>query len=190
MTGVIPRVRRRPVVAEPLIGSQRYDYADAFEVRLESDDARSAEDVFRAGLEQAPASLRALVLIAHRHILRFELGPSSSSDHVLGWQILASEPDVVHLSAAGPLLRGVLVGRKVGPTAVVLTTFVYYRHPAARIIWAIVGPLHRRVAPYLLRRAAASGPYAASTGHRAAATGHRAAATGRPIAVRRSDFGR
>jgi hypothetical protein len=159
----IPRARRRPVVAdEPLIGSDRYDYADAFEVRLRSDDARSAVDVFRAGLEQAPRVMRGVVLIVHRVVLRLRLGPSSSADHVLGWQILASEPDVICLAAAGPLLRGVLVARVV-PTRAVLTTFVFYQHPAARIVWATVCPLHRRVAPYLLRRAVGLTPFG---GHR------------------------
>ena len=39
-----PRARRLPVVAEePLIGSDRYDYADAFEIRVREPDTRSAE---------------------------------------------------------------------------------------------------------------------------------------------------
>ena len=36
-----PRARRVPVVAEePVIGSDRYDYADAFEIRLGEPDAK------------------------------------------------------------------------------------------------------------------------------------------------------
>jgi hypothetical protein len=30
-------------------------------------------------------------------------------------------------------------------------------HDPARVVWTVVGPLHRRVAPYLLERAAARG---------------------------------
>jgi hypothetical protein len=65
---------------------------------------------------------------------------------------------VVHLEAVSPLLgRGVLVGRKVDPTCVVITTYVFYTRPApARVAWKIAGPLHRRVARYLLEHAAAA----------------------------------
>jgi len=38
----------------------------------------------------------------------------------------------------------------------VLTTSLRYRRPVlARVVWICVGPLHRRIAPYLLERAAA-----------------------------------
>jgi hypothetical protein len=154
-----PRPRRLPVVAEePLIGSDRYDYADAFEVRVHEPDARSAEQFARCALEQAPWPVRWTIRLAHRHLLRLRLGPHSSPDHVLGWKIVTSQPEVIHLEAESPLLgRGVLVGRRVGPTCVVVTTYVFYARPApAHLVWKITGPLHRRVAPYLLERAAAT----------------------------------
>ena len=159
-----PRARRIPVVAEePLIGSDRYDYADAFEIRLPEPDACSAEQFARCALEQAPWPVRWTVRIAQRYLLRLRLGPHSSPDHVFGWKILTSEPDVIHLEAVSPLLgRGVLVGRKVDPTRVVITTYVFYTRPApARVAWTIAGPLHRRVARHLLERAAATGNRAA-----------------------------
>jgi len=81
------------------------------------------------------------------------LGSLSAADHALGWRIVASEPDVVRLAAAGPLLRGVIVARRRG-TAVTVSTFVTYEHPVATLVWRLVGPLHRRIAPYLLERAA------------------------------------
>ena len=143
---------RRCAVTEPLIGG--YDYADAFEVDLAGGDTRPAGQVFQAGLVGAPRVLRRTVLIAHRYLLRFRLGPASGGDDVFGWQILTREPDVIRLQAAGPLMRGVLVARRIGPTRAALTTSLYYERPRlARIIWAIVGPLHRRIAPYLLERA-------------------------------------
>jgi hypothetical protein len=154
-----PRARRVPVVAEePLIGSDRYDYADAFEIRVREPDARSAEQFARCALEQAPWPVRWTIWIAHRHLLRLRLGPRSSPDHVHGWKILTSQPDVIHLVAESPLLgRGVLVGRRVDPTRVVVTTYLFYMRPAsARVVWKIAGPLHRRIAPYLLERAAAT----------------------------------
>src|SRR5438034_3845779 len=86
-----PRARRVPVVAdEPLIGGDRYDYADAFEIRVREPDARTAEQFARCALEQAPWLVRWTVWIAHRHLLRVRLGPRSSPDHVL-W---LEDPDV------------------------------------------------------------------------------------------------
>ena len=109
-----PRARRVPVVAdEPLIGGDRYDYADALEIRVREPDARTAEQFARCALEQAPWLVRWTVWIAHRHLLRVRLGPRSSPDHVSGWKILTSQPDVIHLEAVSPLLgRGVTWGEE------------------------------------------------------------------------------
>src|SRR5438132_634101 len=116
-----PRARRVPVeVDELLVGRGRYDYADAFEIRLHTPDAPSAEQFVRCALEQLPLPVRWTIRIVHRHALRLRLGPRSSPDHMLGWKILTAQPDVIHLEAVSPLLgRGVLVGRKVDPNRVV-----------------------------------------------------------------------
>src|SRR5438128_9164750 len=88
-----PRARRVPVEAdELLVGRGRYDYADAFEIRLRNPDTRSAEQFARCALEQLPLPVRWTIRIAHRHALRLRLGPRSSRDHVLGWKILTSQP--------------------------------------------------------------------------------------------------
>ena len=131
------------------------DYSDCFEIELTVPDDRSAEQWARAALEGMPAALRAVVLVAHRHVLRFRLGPLDAADHVLGWRVITSEQDVVRLEADGPLVRGVLVGRRTSPTTTVLRTFVFFRRGrASRMTWTVVGPVHRRVAPYLLARVA------------------------------------
>jgi hypothetical protein len=141
---------------EPLVGDVGYDYADAFELRTPEPDPRTAEQFARAALEGASWPVCGIVRLVHRHLLRFTLAPAGSPQHVLGWTILASEPDLIQLEAVSPLLgRGVLVGRHVEPTRTVLTTYIFFTRPAAgRVVWAVVGPLHRRVAPYLLERAA------------------------------------
>jgi hypothetical protein len=151
-----PRAVRRTASSEPLAGHHMHDYADRFEVPLSADDDRTAEQVFRAGLERAPTAMRWTIFLAHRHILRFRLGPASSPTHVLGWQIVTVEPDAIQLEASGPLIRGVLVARRAPAGTATLDTFVYYRRPAARLVWACVSPLHRAVAPYLLARAASA----------------------------------
>jgi hypothetical protein len=76
---------------------------------------------------------------------------------VFGWKIRTSEPDVLCLEAQSPLLgRGVIVGRRPDRARTVITTYVFFDRPAvARVLWTIAGPLHRRVAIYLLEYAAA-----------------------------------
>ena len=140
-------------------GTERPDYADAFEIRVPEPDGRTAEQWVRCGLEGAPWAIRVLVRVVHSVVLGFRLGPHPSPDHVLGWPIVASEPAVVRLEASSSLLRAVIVGRRVGLHTTRLTTFLFYERPVpARVIWAIIGPVHRRVAPYLLARAAAPPP--------------------------------
>ena len=135
------------------------DYADCFEVSLDGPDHRPPLLWARAALEGMPPVLRAVVLVAHRRVLRLRLGPLAAEDHVLGWRVVESREDLVRLEADGPLIHGVLVGRRTGPTTVVLRTFVRFRRARlARATWTVVGPVHRRVAPYLLARAARTGP--------------------------------
>ena len=149
-----PRARRREVAEQDslLVGGP-YDYADAFGIELRQSDTRTPEQAFRAALPHGPSSLVPLV---HRLVLRFRLGPLVSPDHFIGWRVVSSDSAVIHLEAEGPLMRGIIVGRRADPSTAVLTTFVVYvRRAPARIVWALVGPLHRRIAPHLLELAAA-----------------------------------
>jgi hypothetical protein len=142
---------RRVAVDDPAAAAA--DYADSFRLDLAEPDTRSAEQWLRDALERSPA-VRWIVLVVHRHVLRFELGPLDD-DHVIGWRIAGSEPDVVRLQASSPLFRGQIEGRRFGGTATTVTTTLRYGRPVlSRVIWTIVGPLHRRIAPYLLERAA------------------------------------
>lgn len=148
------RARRIPV-REPVPDGGRFDYADAFEIRLPFPDGRTAEEWARSGLEHAPAAVRRLVVWVHRHVLGFPLDPRPSPGTVLGWHIRSCQPDVIVLDAESRLLRGILVGRRGDATRMELTTFLFYRRRRlARLIWTVVGPLHRAVAPLLLTRAA------------------------------------
>jgi hypothetical protein len=149
-------VRRIAVPPEPLLPDAAYDYADAFEVTLSEPDDHPAETWVRTALEASPAALRRLIGIVHGRVIRFRLGPTSDPQHIIGWRIVTSEPDVVCIEAVGPILRAAISARRTSPRAAVLTTFLWYAHPRARLLWLVVGPLHRRVAPYLLRRAAES----------------------------------
>ena len=142
-------------IPRPDVGDDRPDYADAFEVAISGRDDRTAEQWIRSGLEGAPRWMRRVIVVVHRHVLGFRLGPLDGPDHVLGWRIVTSEPDVVRLEASSDLLSGVLIGRRADASCTRLTTLLFFGRPAARLVWAVVGPLHRRIAPYLLARAAA-----------------------------------
>jgi hypothetical protein len=144
-------VTRLPVAPEPLLDTNDFQYADSFELRFGRPDQHTAEQWLRTGLEQP--MLRQLIVLVHRRVLRFDLGPRDD-EHILGWRILTSQHDVVQLEADGPLMRAVIVARRTSPTSAVATTFVFYKRPITALLWRLVGPLHRRVAPYLLKRAA------------------------------------
>lgn len=153
-----PRAQRVPVATEePLLRGDAYDYADAFEIRVLGQDPSTAEEWTRRALEEAPRLIRWTILIAHRYVLRFRLGPLSSPDHVLGWKVVTSQPEVVHIESVSPILRAAIIGRATSATTRAATTYLFYKRPVlGRMIFTVVGPIHRRISPYLLERAAAT----------------------------------
>jgi len=155
MAVTVNRVEVSPV-ADPEFGT--FDYADTFEMRTVRPDSRPAAAWLRAGLEDSPAVLRWLVVLVHRHVLRFRVG-SLSGDHMLGlWRIVKLEDDDARLEADGPLITGRLVATRRDPHTARLDTFVRFNsRPTAPAVWALVGPLHRAVAPRLMARAARGG---------------------------------
>lgn len=153
-TGQPFRVHRDAVTTATPARRPPADYADQFEVSLDSPDAHTAEQWARTALEEAPPLIRAVIRTAHSRVLRFGLAPAGSAGHVFGWQVERAEPDEIVLATSGPLASAVLIGRRVAPTAMRLTTFAWFERGTARYVWWAVGPLHRRIAPYLLARAA------------------------------------
>ena len=135
--------------------AEQADYTDVFEVPLPQGDSRTAEETFRDAVGHKPGAGGGVVLWIHRHVLRFRLGPISSPDHIIGWTIVRSDPDELVLSARGPLMHGELTLRRRDDRRASLTTRVHYRRRfTARTVWALVGPVHRAVAPRLMERAA------------------------------------
>jgi hypothetical protein len=134
------------------------DYVDVFEVPVHQDDSRTGEQALRDALGHRAGVGGGIVLWIHRHILRFQLGPYSSPEHVIGWSITHSDPDEIVLATDGWLMRGQLRLRREDGRRAVLTTRLHYRHRvAARAVWALVGPLHRVIAPELMKRTARRG---------------------------------
>jgi hypothetical protein len=137
-------------------GVDRFDYADAFEIRLPTPDERTAEEWMRSALDEAPGPVHGTIRVAHRFVLGFHLEPRSAPGNLMGWPVVSSVPDLIHLRATSPLMRGDLVVRRDGPMGTTLVTYLSFNRPrAGRLIWMAVGPVHRRIAPYLLERAAA-----------------------------------
>ncbi|HSZ13313.1 MAG TPA: hypothetical protein VK790_04685 [Solirubrobacteraceae bacterium] len=130
------------------------DYADAFEVTRSPSDTRSAEQWARDGFESLPVVTRWALLLIHRWILGFSLGPWASPNHLLGWRIVTSEPELLHLETRSRLLNGHMVWRLDGER-LALTTFLHFeRRRTAALVWAVIGNIHRGGGTYLLRLAA------------------------------------
>ena len=156
VASTVLRARRAVLSPEPCLQGESFDYADSFEVAAD-DDARPVVQYARAGLEGAPAPLRATIVFVHRWVLGFRLH-QGGEESVLGWQIVTSARDVVVLEAHSPLIRGVIVARRDTSGWLRLSTYLHYRRRAlATLLWFAVGPVHRRIAPYLLVRAVTGG---------------------------------
>lgn len=123
---------RRTSPSDPVVADRRYDYADAFELRLEGPDPCSPEEWVRAGVDATPLWIKRIA--GHRN------GLGSA-------RVIASDAEAIVLEDSDPLSDVVMVGRNVGPACRVLTTALRYKRPAlARAVWAVVGILHRRTA--------------------------------------------
>ena len=147
-----------PVTERPPEDMAGYDYADAFERQVDHDETAAAEELVRVALEETPRALRELVRIIWRAALGFEVGPRRSPEYVVGARITTSTPDLVHLDVRGPVMRGVIAGRRVRPNQFLVTTFIQYVRPTrAHLMWSVVSPLHRLIARYLLVRAGRRG---------------------------------
>ena len=146
-------VRRVAVGPEPLVAAP-YDYADAFALSLDRPDGHTAEEWVRTGLEGSGVAVRSLIRFVHGRVARFAL--TSAPGNVLGWEVVTSAYDVVHLRTEGPMLRAEIVARRTSPTDVGFATFLFYKHRSTSYLWAVIGPLHRRIAPHLLTSAAST----------------------------------
>jgi hypothetical protein len=156
------RAHRVVVSERPPSSVAAPDYADAFEVSRSPTDRRSAEQWARDGFGRLPLPTRRGLLFVHRWILGFRLGAWASPDHVLGWRIVTSEPELLHLQARSRLLSGDMVWR-LHHDRLVMTTFLHYEmRRTAPVVWAVIGNLHRGGAPDLFELAAENRSQSAS----------------------------
>jgi hypothetical protein len=134
------------------------DYADAFEISRSPTDQRSAEQWARDGFEHLPLPTRQSLLFVHRRILGFSLGPWASPNHVLGWRIVTSDHDLLHLEAHSRLLNGHMLWR-LHERRLVMTTSLYFEmRRTAPLVWAVIGNIHRGGAPHFFELARTARP--------------------------------
>ena len=101
--------------------------------------------VGRGSDDYAPQSLR-----QGWSALGLKLGLPGSSGFVLGWEVRRSTPDLVLLGAGSHIGMPAEVLLRREQDRLLLATFVQQDNPLARVVWAGVRPLHRRVVPSLL----------------------------------------
>ncbi|WP_125777590.1 hypothetical protein [Antribacter gilvus] len=128
------------------VAAAPYSYADTFELRLPGPDLHAPEAWVRAGLGATPPWVTRLL-----GFLGMGKGRQGDPGAVGPFRIVASGPEVIHLEAALPLMRVTMVGRNPEPARRTLTTMLHYHRPVlCRIVWAAVGPTHRRTVAGLL----------------------------------------
>ncbi len=155
----IDRVRRVSV-SDPIAAGRSYDYADAFELRLEPPDPSPPEAWVRAGIDATPAWIKWVA--GHR------------GEGLGAIRIVQSDAEVVWLEDSDPLMDTVMVGRNVEPGRRVLTTILRYKRPLlTRAVWALVGILHRRTARRVVAGVATADAPAGVRGTGGSATGAR-----------------
>jgi hypothetical protein len=126
----------------------RADYTDRFATT--SKGVHTAEAWARAAFE--PASATDAKQLVWRRVLLLQLGPLDDAERVAGWEVIENTDSRMVLTAASWHLTGTLVF-EVDPSGARITTRVTFRHPAGRLVWAAVGPLHRRAVPRILAAA-------------------------------------
>lgn len=148
-----------PDLARQLSGLDRVDYADAYTAPTEV--VRTPEQWARAIEQRHPQLIRRIVRPIHQSALGFQLADPDAPGQIIGFDILHSDAREAVLGTSGSVLTPRIVGLTM-PGHLTLCTLVRYEHPSARLIWALVGPIHRTVEQYLLdsvtRRAAVPPP--------------------------------
>ncbi len=141
-----------PVAAHSLTSLSRVDCSAAFLVDRGATGERSGEEWARATLE-GPSQLKKSLRRGWT-ALGLKLDRAGSDDSVLGWELRHTDAEFALL---GCDLRTGMPAEllfKPGPGGMLFATFVRQANPIARGVWAVIGPRHRQVVPYLLGRAA------------------------------------
>jgi hypothetical protein len=136
-----------PSRARELAGLDRVDYADAFAVDVAV--RHTPEEWIRLSAAASPSLFSAVRLV--HHALGLPLGPPDSPDHLIGWNIVRSDGEEAVLGNEGVFGMPRIVGLT-QPGQVVVATLIRLDGLRGRAIWAVVAPVHRAVARYILNK--------------------------------------
>lgn len=132
---------------------QRPTYEDAFEVAVRDAHDRTAEVWLRLMLEGSPERAQRALRGGWR-ALGLQHGPLDCADHVLGWPIRRSEPNVVLVGASSRvgMPAELLLMREA--ESIKFFTFIRHENPLVRVAWAPIVKPHHEVVTRLLGRMA------------------------------------
>jgi hypothetical protein len=128
------------------------DYVDHFTLTTPVAATGTPEQWARAMFGDTPGPLGTLIF---RGLLQLRIASAPSPGTVGGWRIADRGPDWIRLEAESWALRGNLVVQA-GQGQVSLATFQRYHRRAGALVWTALSAVHRRLAPGLLRAAAAT----------------------------------
>jgi hypothetical protein len=144
-------VRRVSESVRKLGSLPRPHYVDHFSLAVKAVEEATPEQWARALFGDVPTPGEKFIWSG---LLGIRLSPGRSPQTVAGWRIAGRGEDWVRLEAASWFLSCNLVVRTIGGR-VSLTTFVQYDRLLGRLVWTPLSAVHRRLAPGLLRAAAA-----------------------------------
>ena len=132
-------------------GLERIGYADVFTMRVPG-AAATPEQWARAMFCDVPTVGERFIW---QGLLQLRLVPGRSGSAVAGWQIAARGEDWIRLEARSWDMAVNLIVRAT-PSEVSLATLIRYDRLPASQVWTVLSAVHRRLAPGLLRAAAAA----------------------------------
>jgi hypothetical protein len=122
------------------------DYGDAF--ALETAVVATPEEWARAIFGDIPDAAERLIW---RGCLGLRLRPAGA-DVIAGWPVTRGGPHWIRLENRSAMLAGNLVVR-IRDGQVALGVFVRYHRRRGRLVWSLLAPIHRLLAPRLLHDA-------------------------------------
>ncbi|MET9767436.1 hypothetical protein [Streptomyces sp. NPDC006415] len=141
-----------PAATRALSSLSRIDYADVFTLSENVGTNPTAEQWARAMFGDVPGPTERLIW---QGLLGLRLSRGRSPDTVAGWRITGRGEGWIRLESASWFLTNNLVVQAAAGR-VSLGTFLRYDRPPARAVWSPLSAVHRRLAPGLLRDAAAA----------------------------------
>jgi hypothetical protein len=135
----------------------RIDYEDAFALEVAAARQRTPAQWARVSLGDAPPNIGTSLWSAFSALGVLPQARDRTADQVVsGWEFRRTTEEFALLGGDARIGLSAELLFHVRPQGVLWATFVQLKNPLARAAWAGLTPIHRRVVPQLLRRAAAA----------------------------------